>query len=69
MALTPTLLRTVLVAERADLTGCGEPRRQGWDGVTIAGIYPFQTPDDLGPAYCPVCQTCTPPPAGFLVCQ
>jgi len=44
-------------------------RGQGWDGVTIAGIYPFQTPNDLGPAYCPVCQTCTPPPAGFLVCQ
>lgn len=44
-------------------------RGQGWDGVTILGIYPFQTADDLGPAYCPVCQTCEPPAPGFLLCQ
>ena len=44
-------------------------RGQGWDNVEILAIYPFAVPGNLGAAYCPLCQECEPPDAGFLICQ
>lgn len=40
------------------------------DGQDIACAYPFWSEQaGTGPAYCPVCLSCAPPPVGTMICQ